>query len=275
MKNTAFITRIPTAERLETLELRYLAEQYHCLLPGDWAQYRSMGPAGLICTRQFDILGMNRVVGLGAFGQQVTRELINEIKAFYRDNGIPRFFVQVPPSECSESVYALLKDSGGKYYNDWVKLVRPLELPIEGRDCELELCPFGTERASEYALLMERGFDWPEGAGRLFANAVGRPGYRHYFAMYRGIPVAAAALYVDGELVSMAGAATLPEYRGRGAQNLLLKARLEEALRAGCRWAVTETARELPGKPAPSFRNMLRNGFEVAYYRPNYLFADF
>lgn len=275
MKNTPFITRIPTAERLETLELRYLAEQYHGFLPGDWAKYRNLGPAGMIATGHYDILGLNRVIGLGTAGQAVDEAMIEDIKAYYRELKVPRFFIQTAPVEGIAHIQKLLENQGGMHYNDWVKLVRPLELPIEGRDCELELCPFGTDRASEYALLMERGFDWPEGAGRLFANAVGRSGYRHYFAMYRGTPVAAAALYVDGELVSMAGAATLPEYRGRGAQNLLLKVRLEEALRAGCRWAVTETARELPGKPAPSFRNMLRNGFEVAYYRPNYLFADF
>ena len=35
---------------------------------------------------------------------------------------------------------------------------------------------------------------------------------------------------------------------------------------------VVETAEERPGYPAPSLRNALRLGFEVAYTRPNYIY---
>jgi hypothetical protein len=46
--------------------------------------------------------------------------------------------------------------------------------------------------------------------------------------------------------------------------------RIAEGLGAGCRWVVTEGAEELGEKPNPSFHNMRRNGFQVAYFRENF-----
>lgn len=70
----------------------------------------------------------------------------------------------------------------------------------------------------------------------------------------------------------MAIAATLPEFRGRGAQSVLLARRMEAARQLGCRYAVVETAAEQPGKVVQSYRNVQRLGFQLAYLRPNYLY---
>jgi hypothetical protein len=40
----------------------------------------------------------------------------------------------------------------------------------------------------------------------------------------------------------------------------------------GCRLLITETAVDRPGHASPSYRNMRRFRFYVAYFRPNYLF---
>ena len=41
--------------------------------------------------------------------------------------------------------------------------------------------------------------------------------------------------------------------------------RLCDGARLGCEWFVTETGQDRPDKPNPSFHNMLRTGFKVAY----------
>jgi hypothetical protein len=41
----------------------------------------------------------------------------------------------------------------------------------------------------------------------------------------------------------------------------------------GCSHIITETSEELPHRPNPSFRNMMRAGFDVVYQRPNYMIA--
>jgi ribosomal protein S18 acetylase RimI-like enzyme len=48
---------------------------------------------------------------------------------------------------------------------------------------------------------------------------------------------------------------------------------MKDAADAGCRWVSVETAEDTVTKDAPSFRNLRRLGFEVAYRRPNYLWV--
>ena len=80
-------------------------------------------------------------------------------------------------------------------------------------------------------------------------------------------------MFVSGDRAWLDFAATLPEYRGRGAQAALLARRIVDAAQLGCRWLVVETAEETPQRGAPSFRNMLRFGFRQAYVRPNFIYA--
>ena len=76
----------------------------------------------------------------------------------------------------------------------------------------------------------------------------------------------------DGDWYYGTSIATRPSHRRRGAQGALLARRIRDAADLGCRWLVTETGEDLPERPNPSFRNMLRTGFELAYQRANYLF---
>ena len=66
--------------------------------------------------------------------------------------------------------------------------------------------------------------------------------------------------------------ATVPSHRGKGAQGALLARRIADANESGARATVTETGRPEPGEEAkhPSYRNILRAGFEEAYVRINY-----
>jgi GNAT superfamily N-acetyltransferase len=87
---------------------------------------------------------------------------------------------------------------------------------------------------------------------------------------HRSAPVQRFAVLGDSRMIAVAGmtlheagavpggAATLPAERGRGAQGLLLRHRLHQALQAGCDWAVATAA---PG--SPSVRNLERLGFTV------------
>jgi hypothetical protein len=54
----------------------------------------------------------------------------------------------------------------------------------------------------------------------------------------------------------------------------MLAARVREAAEQGCEVVTCETAEETTERPNPSFRNMRRMGFEVAYFRPNYLWVS-
>jgi GNAT superfamily N-acetyltransferase len=66
-------------------------------------------------------------------------------------------------------------------------------------------------------------------------------------------------------------AGTLPEHRGKGAQNALLAARIRRAAGLGCDVVVTETGERRGDRPSNSYRNILRAGFTEDAVTANWL----
>ncbi len=87
----------------------------------------------------------------------------------------------------------------------------------------------------------------------------GEPGWRLYLAELDGAAAAAALLVIDDGIGCLAGASTLPAFRGRGCQTALIRRRISDAAAAGCREVCALTA-----NPA-SLRNLERAGLQLAY----------
>jgi GNAT superfamily N-acetyltransferase len=100
---------------------------------------------------------------------------------------------------------------------------------------------------------------------------IGRAGWRHYLAFDGDQPVATGVLFVRHDIGWLGMAATLPSHRGRGAQGALMAQRIRDGMALGCRRLITETGQDTPGQPNPSYHNMLRTGFKLAYQRANYM----
>jgi GNAT superfamily N-acetyltransferase len=83
---------------------------------------------------------------------------------------------------------------------------------------------------------------------------------RCYLAEIDGVPAAGASASFGDEIAIFYCDATLPGFRGRGAQSALIARRLRDARAAGCGIAMAST---FPG--TPSQRNYERAGFRVAY----------
>lgn len=77
--------------------------------------------------------------------------------------------------------------------------------------------------------------------------------------------VGTGATFVAGDHAWFGVATTLPRARGRGAQSAILAARVDAARAAGARVLAVETSDRVDGEPGPSFRNVVRAGFEEAY----------
>ncbi len=219
-----------------------------------------------------DVLAFNRAIGLG-MEQPATESQVDGIIAFFRDAGARRFFVQLSPHAQPRNLPEILQAKGFQYYNNWVKLFRRIE-PLPAAETRLPISRIGAEQADIFAEIIVNAFAWPEALKPLIALPVGRPGWKHYLACEAEKPVACAALFIQDEYAALAFAATLPEYRGRGAQSGLIARRFRDAAAAGCRWMIAETAEETPGRPVASYRNMLRHGFEIAYRRANYILVS-
>ena len=77
-------------------------------------------------------------------------------------------------------------------------------------------------------------------------------------------------MLADDGVAEFGLAATLEPARGRGCQLVLLRRRIVDAAAAGCHTLFVETGERVPDRPAGSYRNILRAGFEEAYLRPNW-----
>jgi GNAT superfamily N-acetyltransferase len=126
------------------------------------------------------------------------------------------------------------------------------------------------ERAGDFAAVVAGGFEMPEWATPLAANVVGRPGWSCYVAYDGATPAGAGALYLHERIGWLGFGATLPQFRGRGAQSAILAARIEEARRLGCAAVTTETGELEEGRPSSSYRNIVRAGFREVGVRENY-----
>jgi GNAT superfamily N-acetyltransferase len=96
-----------------------------------------------------------------------------------------------------------------------------------------------------------------------FGTITGRSrGVSCFVAELAGRMVATGALAMHGGVALLAGASTIPAFRGRGAQTALLEARLAYAAGHGCDLAMMGAA---PGSTSQT--NAERQGFRIAYTR--------
>lgn len=103
----------------------------------------------------------------------------------------------------------------------------------------------------------------PPGIDVRFAECLShREGVVLFRAVADGEPCGAAELWVGQGVGWLSADGTLPRYRRRGVQAALQRARIDHAVAAGCRLAVTEAVPR-----TSSAGNALGRGFRVAYTR--------
>ncbi|HEY9473245.1 MAG TPA: GNAT family N-acetyltransferase, partial [Mycobacteriales bacterium] len=96
---------------------------------------------------------------------------------------------------------------------------------------------------------------------RMLAVEHATPGLRHYLATVDGRPAAAAALFTAQGTSLLAGAATLPGFRGRGCQTALIARRLADAAASSDLTVVTAAF------ASASHDNLARQGFQITHTR--------
>lgn len=261
---------------LETMDAAVAGALVETLPPGDAALLGvAMRPAGAgvaVMARRMDVLYLNRIVGLGVDAAS-TEGQVEDLIRWYQEAGVTRFFVQLAPMASPRTLRHWLADRGLAHFNNWVKLWRTTEdVPRVVTDLEIERV--GAGRCHEFAAIVARSFGWPDATRSWVAATVGRPAWRHYLALDGGVPVAGAALYVDGATGWLGFAATDASHRGRGAQSALVARRIADARALGVERLVVETAEDTEEGHAPSFHNLRRLGFDLAYLRPNYLWKS-
>jgi hypothetical protein len=210
---------------------------------------------------------INQTFGLGLF-EDTTAGGMNRIEAFFRERGEPVHHETSPVA--GRGLLALLVDRGYRPIEYSSVMYRPLDsLGAQPRGAPV-VRVIGPDEYDLWAGLMARAWSDSSELGdviyelcRVGAEAAGK---KIFLAELDGIPVAGGALCLHGGVGLLAGAATVPEARRRGAQAALLDARLRYAAESGCDVAMMTA--EHPG--GGSQRNAERSGFRIAYTRVKY-----
>ena len=212
------------------------------------------------------VRSLNQAVGLG-IERPATDDDLDEIERFFADAGVRHFVALAPAARPPELRDRLAERGYGESYA-WMKFALG-SIPETGVETDLRVEATGPERAEEFAQVLVTGDEMPHAFTEWMAVLPGREGWRCWLALDGDDAVAAAALYLAGEIGWLGFAATLPDHRGRGAQSALIAARIDAAFDAGCTALTTETGANVEGRPAVSYRNLVRAGFQPAYLRPN------
>jgi GNAT superfamily N-acetyltransferase len=283
-RTTVVETTIAKAERFDSPEDERiaLAERVEAEF---MYQYESMAPhpvnsqLGIAATRigggvlsmRNDVTGYwSKAVGFGV-SEPVTSALIDEVLEFYRAESSPGAVIQISPSARPADWDQLAAARNFRAQDPWFKLMCRVEDFGAAVRTELRVGPVAKNDAREWAAVALRGFGMPEqGLGDMMATAAAdHPGFRPFAAWDGDEIVASANLFIYGEVGSLNSAATLPDYRAKGAQSALLAARAKAAAEAGCRWLVAETG-VAHDRSNPSLNNMLRFGLRPRYERQNW-----
>ena len=207
---------------------------------------------------------IGRVTGAG-FDRALTKEDVEQIESFYRERKAPSQ-VDLTPLHRAE-VFEMFKERGygiAELNNVLYRRLDPGETyPAPPKGCEIRRSHL--EEAHVTGKIVESAF-FPDGAPEAFQGLIA-PLYqmenaRAFVATVDGKPVACGTGLVISEhcVFALCGAGTLADYRGRGLQTALLRARMDAATKAGCEYAVVVTQ-----GGTTSQRNAERLGFQVAY----------
>ncbi|HZW55768.1 MAG TPA: hypothetical protein VFF30_05715 [Nitrososphaerales archaeon] len=218
----------------------------------------------------------NRVMGFGLF-EPATGGMLDEIISLCKSRTPYRFFVPLCPETTpgNNVIRAWLGENGFRPYKPWVKLYRdskPLSKNDREPQCEFEIKRIDHRHAREFAETVIAGFGYPRAFEPWLELQVGLQGWSQYLAFEGDWPVASGALFVKHGIGYLGLGSTLPSHRRKGAQEAIMRRRVHDGISSGqCKWFVTETHMETQTEPNPSYHNMLRTGFELAYVRENYV----
>jgi len=207
---------------------------------------------------------IGRATGVG-LDRPFTVADLEHVEAFYRAHKAPSQVDLCPLHE--PAVFELFKERGYAIAELNNVLYRKLDAEEEFPPAPAgsEIRPSRLEEADAAGTIVERAF-FPNGAPEAFQGLIAP-----FYQMERALAFVAG---VDGKLVAcgtglvipehrvfaLCGAGTLAEFRGRGLQTALLRARMTAAVQAGCEYAVVVTQ-----GGTTSQRNAERLGFRVAY----------
>ena len=204
----------------------------------------------------------NRVYNLGV-GEPATRTQVTRLADAYASRRLP-FRIELSPLARPSDLPDWIREVGGVPATNSQVFSRA-SAPIAEPKTSLRIERVGLAAANDFLEPYLFGSEMPRSAELTLRAYFEVPGTSFYAAYADGEAVAAGWTFVTGTSAYLAGAATKPGYRGLGAQSALLARRIKDAQLSGCLRTFVDTDEAPPGQPNPSFRNVLRAGFQPVF----------
>ncbi len=234
-------------------------------LPGDpyGADQRRFNQTSALLVHGVPLAYYNRVLMRDAADPGV----IDDIASFYRERQTP-CRIDVNPYAANSDLLDALDSADFRpaaFQSNLFGGVTVIEGELPARVSVTEVCAGEIEFFAQfYNRAYYDGQRVPRGLMSFRAATItaryGRPGWRMYLCRVDGVPASGAILYTNDGVATLTGVATTPAFRGRGCQRALLRARLNDAARAGCDLVVSRC-----GVGSTSQRNLERAGLQTGY----------
>jgi len=203
----------------------------------------------------------NTVKGMRAEDHAVIEEWVD----WFRSKGRKAQF-ELLPSKVDAQIFAKLAELGLHQSGFHTSMYAMPELEQSSSEAHLSIRELHEDEFELYATIHCRGTGLPDHGIPYVAenNKVlyHRPGWKFYMAYCEGQPAAAGVLFIREDVASLTFAATLPEFRNQGLHQALIRHRMNEAVRNGCRLVVGQCA-----FLSQSHRNMEACGMRIGYVR--------
>jgi GNAT superfamily N-acetyltransferase len=210
---------------------------------------------------------LNRVVGLGIETPATEADVDAALSAI--DAGVT-FYVALTTGARPAELPEWLRARGLEPGWGWMAFRRGVEDP-PSVETSLELVEVNTTaEAATFGRVVRVSYELPEESEPRLA-CLPDVGWLCWLAFDGDEAAGAGALYAAERVAYLSFAGTLPEHRGKGAQNALLAARIRRAAGLGCDVVVTETGERRGDRPSNSYRNILRAGFTEDAVTANWL----
>lgn len=259
------VMTIDLAARVENSEIQAMDSRLSGILNREGnpmgIEICEMGGSSLFTARGIPGPSYNKVLGL----TDKDILILDDIIEFYLEKEIACRF-EIIPGKVTQELFQALSKRG--YYQCGfhtalygslleMKPKMRMEYNIQVREIEQDEFMF-------FSQVYCKGFGMPdfligavaENNSVLFDNDK----WKHYFAMVDGKLAAVAVLFISEKTANLAAAATLQEFRARGAQNILLRTRMFDAIKAECELIVGQAT-----FGSTSMMNMQRQGMNIAY----------
>jgi GNAT superfamily N-acetyltransferase len=227
--------------------------------------HRLIGDGVLLLCRALDRIQFDRLGGLGVT-EPARAETLDQTIAAFDAAGVKNWIIHVAQG-ASELEHLCAVRGLMPHPRTWAKFIRGVEPASAPTDFIVR--ESGRADAEAFGATAAAGFGLPPIVGRWLAALPGRPKWTCFLARDGDAAVASGALYIDGNTAWLGIGATLPAHRGRGAQSAMLATRINAAVVDGCTMLTTETGVPHAGEAGPSYGNIQRAGFCIAYLRPN------